>query len=213
MSSLRLLDARVARREHEHIFIIRPCKRCGERFEHCRGCEPGRLYCQSCSPLATRERERRAHKTYYRSDEGREQHHHEEHERRKRRRREARQQDLQGGRDRRCAPEEGQIQVASSASRLAAEEPSDGPVPECGGIDQPPVFDMGRAEGRSEAASREAARVEWTVVAWPGCAAAARRLLETEVACPFCGRRGVVKRVLTLGQWKRWGRGRGQGWK
>jgi hypothetical protein len=212
VSSLRL-RARVARREHEHILIIRPCKRCGEPFQHCRGCEPGRLYCLACSPLASRERERKAHKTYYRSDEGREQHHYEEHERRKRRRWEARQQVLQGGRDRRCAPEDGRLQVVASASRSAGEEPSDGPVPEHRGIEQTSVLGTGTAEGGNEEANREVGTVEWTVVAWPGCAAAARRLLETEVACPFCGRSGVVRRVLTLDQWRRLGRARGARWK
>jgi hypothetical protein len=210
VSSLRLLDARVARRKHEHIFIIRPCQRCGQPFQHCRGCEPGRLYCLACSPLASRERQRRAHETYYDSVEGRQQHHHEEHERRKRRRGETKQKAMEGGRDRRCALPEGRLQVVASASSQAAEEPSGEPIPEHRSVDRTSASGNGSREEPSGEPGREPASVEWTVVAWPGLLAAARRLLGTEVTCPLCGRRGIVKRVLALDQWKPVGSTRGQ---
>jgi hypothetical protein len=214
VSSLRLPDARVAHREHEHVFIIRPCERCGQPLQQCRGCEPGRRYCLSCSPLACRERGRRAHKTYYGSVDGRRQHHREEHERRKRRRREARRQGFEGGRDRRCTGLEGRLQVISAASRVAAEEPSDEErAGERQGVEETSAVDAWTPGKAHRGASREVGSVEWTVVAWPGFLAAARRVLGTEVACPFCGRRGVVRRVLALDQWRCLGGARGQRWK
>jgi hypothetical protein len=44
-------------------------------------------------------------------------------------------------------------------------------------------------------------QVEWTLVAWPGLLAAGKRLLGAEVACPYCGRSGRVRRVLALKEW------------
>ena len=49
------------------------CERCHEPFIYCGSCEPGRLYCQACSALASRGREHDAHDTYYGSPQGREQ--------------------------------------------------------------------------------------------------------------------------------------------
>lgn len=175
MSSLRPLTS-VARAHELHVLCLKPCKRCGLPFEHCRVCEPGRLYCIECSPIAARERERKSHREYYRgSHEGRKQHHDEEHRRRKRRREERKAGE--GGRDRRCGGLEGRLQVLPTAARIAAEEPSGD-----------------RADS---------APVEWTLVAWPGLLAAAQRLLGTERACPFCKRTGRVARVIALEQWRR----------
>ena len=169
MSRLRLLDTRVA--HVDHVICLRACNRCGEGFTCCRRCQPGRLYCERCAPAARRERERGAHRTYYRgSEEGRRQHHDEEHERRKRRR-----QERQGGRDRRSAGESKSVEEPL-AVEVAAEEPTGAPV-------------------------AKQQKVEWTLVAWPGLLAAGKRLLGAEVACPFCGRSGRVRRVLALGDW------------
>jgi hypothetical protein len=176
VSSLRRL-VRVAQGHELHVLCLKPCKRCGEPFEHCRSCEPGRLYCLECAPIASRERERRAHRTYRHSPEGKQQHHDEEHERRKRRRKE-RKAGGPGGRDRRCVVPSGRLQVVSAAARSAAEEP------------------------RSDR-MRESPPVEWILVAWPGLLALARRLLGTEMVCPFCGRVGRVVRLVALDEWRR----------
>lgn len=49
------------------------CWRCHEPFLFCVSCEPGRLYCEACSFLASRERKSDANRTYYDSSQGREQ--------------------------------------------------------------------------------------------------------------------------------------------
>jgi hypothetical protein len=169
VSSLRLLDTRVA--HVVHVLCLRQCGRCGEGFTCCRSCQPGRLYCERCAPAARRERERRAHQTYYRdSVEGRRQHHDEEHQRRKRRRKER-----QGGRDRR-------------------------PAGDSKSVEEPGVLEVGREESTGAPVAKQH-QVEWTLVAWPGLLAAGERLLGAEVVCPFCGRSGRVRRVLALRDW------------
>jgi len=171
VSSFRPLDIRVA---HEiHVLCLRPCKRCLQPFECCRSCQPGRVYCEPCSVVAQREREREAHKTYRNSAEGRRQHHDEEHRRRKRRR-----EEQKGGRDRRTDEGGTELQVTPKAGAEAFEEARGGPLPELGAV-------------------------EWVVLAWPGLQAAARRLEGAEATCPFCGRSGRVARVVTLEQWQR----------
>jgi hypothetical protein len=210
----------VARREHQQVLVLKPCRRCGEPFAYCHSCTPGRRYCDLCSPLARREREKRAHDTYYGSVEGRQQHHQEEHERRKRRRREAREAALVGGRDRRCVPVEGGLHGVTAAVREAAEEScgesssstmEEAPAREessgrsaSGLRGAEPVSPTGREDASepSHTPDHEPPSVEWTLVAWPGLLAEARRLLGTEVGCPHCGRRGIVKCVLAVAQWR-----------
>lgn len=185
MSSLRRLDS-VA--HHDHVLCLRPCQRCCEPFESCHSCQPGRLYCDPCAPLAQRERRRRAHRTYYRSPEGRRQHHDEEHDRRKRRRRE---RNSVGGRDRRPVERPASIWVAPSIGEPAAEPPD--------------VF-VALAKPRSGPAAPHTIG-RWTLVAWPGLYAEARRRLGTVVSCPLCGRSGLVAEVLSLRQWRRRSKG------
>lgn len=116
MSSLRPLDARVAKAE----LFLKSCERegCQQAFLHCRSREPGRRYCPECSPLAKKERERRAGKKYRSSPEGQEQHRDEERQRRER---------LRSVGDRRCGRDEGQVQTraTTAAYQAAVEEKRD----------------------------------------------------------------------------------------
>ena len=83
--------------------------------------------------------------------------------------------------DRRCEPNEGQIQVlvATAAHKLTVEEPDDEP------------------------ARREGEQVEWILVVWPTLVAIAQQMLGEEVACPCCGRNGHIAEVVELASWKR----------
>jgi hypothetical protein len=152
------------------VLFYRLCQRCQRPFLHCRAREPGRLYCREvCSAAARTEREQRARRKYRKSPEGLEQHCDEEV-----RRRERRQLERMG--DRRLEPEQGQLQrVATAALERRREEKRDEPRPE---PDE---------------------QVEWLVVAWPGLLREAATLLGEMVACPCCGRRGVVVRVVEIG--------------
>lgn len=186
MSSPRRLT-RVARAQHLHVLLLKVCKRCGKAFKHCRSCEPGRLYCTECSPLAAREREQKAHRRYYReTPEGRRQHHDEEHERRKRRCLERKGATL-GGRDRRCAPVQGRLEMLATAAHQAAQEPRRVPL-------------------------SHRAPVEWLLVAWPGLLAAARRQLGAKEACTLCGRQGWVRRVVPLEVYRQQHKSRRRRW-
>lgn len=163
MSSLRPLDL-VAKAE----LFFKRCERecCRRAFLYCHSREPGRLYCLECSPIAKKEREQKARKKYRQSPEGREQHCDEEDRRR------------QFGRvgDRRCAPEQGQVQLCATTAgyEVAVEEKSD---------------------ARPE--------LEWVLVAWPGLLAIAEQMLGAQVRCPCCGRQGRVTEVLELDEWHR----------
>jgi hypothetical protein len=106
------------------------------------------------------------------------------------------------GRDRRCAQPEGPLQVPALASSPADQERSDEIVRDPGSIDRTSGPCSGsREEPSAESRGGELASVEWTMVAWPGLLATARRRLGAEVVCPTCGRRGIIKRVLALAQW------------
>jgi hypothetical protein len=99
-----------------HVLFLVPCGVCGEPFQFCRSCEPGRRYCsEECSLLAKQACVRRARKKYRLSPEGRAQHRDEEAERRERRHAE------RVG-DRRCPDERVSVQVV--AAQVAA-EPAD----------------------------------------------------------------------------------------
>lgn len=50
-------------------------------------------------------------------------------------------------------------------------------------------------------APRTVEPLEWLLVAWPELLAAATWMLGSAVACPGCGRRGVVARVVSLDDW------------
>lgn len=50
-------------------------------------------------------------------------------------------------------------------------------------------------------APRSVEPLEWLLVAWPELLAAATWLLGSSVACPGCGRRGVVVRVVSMDAW------------
>lgn len=153
---------------------LRPCKRCGEPFLYCHSREPGRRYCAECAAPARKERERKARQAYRASPEGIEQHRDEEEKRRERRR-------VERVGDRRRPEQLGQLQVRTTAAAfVSAEEPSHAPS----GVDGSRVL-------------------EWSLVVWPGLLEAARLLLGTEVACPFCGREGRVVRVFELLDWDR----------
>jgi hypothetical protein len=156
------------------VLFYRACKRCQRAFFYCRGRQPGRLYCgEECSTGAREDRERRAHKKYRESPEGIEQHRDEEAERRERRQ-------LERVGDRRCESEQGQLQTVATTAPYArgVEEKCDAPRRE------------------------QDERVEWLVVAWPGLLIRAAELLGRQVACPCCGRRGPVVRVVELDDWR-----------
>lgn len=156
------------------VLFYRPCKRCQRGFLYCRGREPGRLYCsEECSAGATEDRERRARKKYRGSPEGVEQHRDEEADRRERRQ-------LERVGDRRTEPEKGQLQTVTTTAPYvrSVEEKRDAP----------------RRDGGE--------RMEWILVAWPGLLIHAAQLLDTQVACPCCGRRGTVVQVVELDEWR-----------
>jgi len=155
------------------VLFYRPCGRCQRAFFYCRGREPGRLYCgEECSAGAKEDRERRARKKYRESPDGIEQHRDEEAERRERRQ-------LERVGDRRTELERGQLQ------RLATTAPYERGVEE--------KRDVPRRDGGES--------MEWILVAWPGLLARAAELLDTQVECPCCGRRGTVVRVVELDDW------------
>ena len=163
------------------VLFLRPCQRCQRAYLHCRSREPGRLYCVACSLPARKEREKRARRNYREQDYGKEQHRDEEAERRERHR-------LCGVGDRRCDEEQGRLQVAVATASV-------------------PVV----REAASGSVRRTTRKVEWLLVAWPGLLAAAARLLGAQVACPCCGRMGLVARVLLLETWREARRRRGCG--
>lgn len=157
----------------EEVLFYRPCKRCTQGFLYCRAREPGRLYCDDCRTPAQKERERRARKHYRNSPEGHEQHCDEQQRWRER------QRERVG--DRRLEVDEGQIEMLGNAApyERAKEEPRDEPTQA-----HPTVEPL-----------------EWLLVAWPELLAAANKQLGLSVACPGCGRRGVVVRVVSLDDW------------
>lgn len=156
------------------VLFYRPCKRCQRAFFYCRGREPGRLYCgEECSAGAKQERERRARKKYRDCPEGREQHRDEEADRRERRQ-------LERVGDRRTELEKSQLQ------RVATTAP----------------FERGVEEKRDAPRRDVGEWVEWILVAWPGLLTHAAQLLDTQVGCPCCGRRGTVVRVVELDDWR-----------
>lgn len=161
------------------ILFYRPCKRCERGFFYCRSREPGRRYCCDCATPAKKERERRARKRYRRSPEGLEQHRDQEAERRER-------QQLERVGDRRFEQATDRVQVLAPTAPYARAEkgPSDAPT------SQPPPIQP-----------RSVEPLEWLLVAWPELLAAATQLLGSLVACPRCGRRGVVVRVVPLDGW------------
>jgi hypothetical protein len=112
-------------------------------------------------------------KKYRDSPEGREQHRDEESERRER-------QQLEPVGDRRLEPGHGQLQAVATAAPYARADEED----------------------RDGADADQGERVEWVLVAWPGACAEAERLLGAQATCPWCGRRGVVARVVSLDDWR-----------
>ncbi len=155
------------------VLFYRPCKRCQQGFFYCRGLEPGRRYCsEACATEATEEREQRARKKYRDSPEGREQHRDEEIERRERRR-------LERVGDRRLEAAHGELQIVSAAA----------------------PFERAVEEKRDEEPGTDN-QVEWLLVVWPSLLAEAERWLGTEVACPGCARKGIVRRVVGLDDWR-----------
>ncbi len=154
------------------ILCFRSCKRCHRPFWYCHGREPGRRYCQECSPRAKEEREKKARRNYRDSPEGREQHSDEEDRRRKK----VRELSVRMG-DRRRATEMDELRspATTAASERAVEEAEDVP-------------------------KEEGDRVEWVLVAWPGLLSAAAALLGAELACPFSGLVGRVVEVVGVGE-------------
>ena len=80
-------------------------------------------------------------------------------------------------------PKEDQISVMESIEMPPAVEPDDALRP------------------------RKLSEIKWLLVVWPGLLAAAEELLGRHVACPFCGRRGLVLRAVRLHIWRRRGSG------
>jgi hypothetical protein len=119
---------------------------------------------------------RRARTKYNARDtaEGLEAHRLEEAERRRRRARE-------GVGDHRCAAKPNGLLLASFTAQAVVTETSDAIL----------------------VAPASASAVEWLLVAWPELFAAARERQGTEATCSFCGRRGVIIRVVSLDYWRR----------
>lgn len=59
------------------------------------------------------------------------------------------------------------------------------------------------AVAESDDAPQRVDEVEWLLVVWPGLLAIAERWLGEHVACPFCGHRGRVGRVVGWEDWRR----------
>jgi hypothetical protein len=155
------------------VLFYRPCKRCQQGFLYCRGREPGRRYCgEECAAAATEERVKKARQTYRDSPEGQEQHRDEEIERRKRRR-------LERVGDRRLEPAHGELQIVSAAA----------------------PFERAVEEKRDEEPGTDR-QLEWLLVVWPSLLTEAESWLGTEVACPGCARKGIVRRVVGLDDWR-----------
>jgi hypothetical protein len=181
------------------VLFTRPCERCGEPFDYCGSCQPGRLYHGEACSRAAREESAQAARAKYNdreSEEGREAHRLEEADRRDRHAREC-------VGDHRLQALAGTLQVPSSAAYQAAAEVRDGAltIPAA-----PPTLGVpGRCAGSAEP-QVDTARptlTEWTLVAWPELLPAARRRLGTEAPCPFCGRRGRIVRVVSRDEWRR----------
>ena len=181
------------------MLFTRPCERCGEPFDYCGICQPGRLYDGEACSRAAREESARAARAKYNdreSEEGREAHRLEEAARRERLAKERvgdhRLQVLADG-----------LQVPALAAHQAAAEVRDDTLmapadPQTLGTPEPFA---GSAEPQVGVASP--VPTEWTLVAWPKLLSAAGRRLGTEASCPFCGRRGRIVRVVSLDDWRR----------
>lgn len=209
------------------------CSRCGNTFVCMRAVAPGQLYCTACSAVASRERKGKAHRTYYGSPDGQEQRRDEERERRQRlaekhgavagsmpdascideSRSTVEPQTTEGSMgDRRPGQQPDGLQVAPTAFPPvggADQEPCGGSTlsatPSSASTD-PPSSDGAPASSGDDATAAQAApdhEFEWTMVAWPDLLAAARERLGTLVACPVCGRSGIVTEVATLDEWYR----------
>jgi hypothetical protein len=180
-----------------HVQFFRPCKRCGEPFEFCGACEPGRLYCgDACSKAAREESVRQARDKYNDrgSEEGREAHRIEEADRRERRR----------VGDQRRREQAGRVEMLAAAAYRAAEEASNEvSVPFASPL-APSLPSLGDPRGANDrAASATTAPTEWVLVAWPELLAQAQQRLGTEASCRFCSRRGQIVRVISIEEWRR----------
>lgn len=177
---------------------MRPCAGCGESFDFCGSCQPGRRYCGAvCSEAARDESVRQARAKYSArdSDEGLKAHRIEEADRRTRRAAE------RVG-DHRCDLESGDLKLPPSTAPHAATEVSDAslvcPVspPTLGAFEQARPPDEPRP-------SAPMAGLEWVLVAWPELLAAAQGRQGSEATCPFCGRQGRVAQVVSVDEWRR----------
>lgn len=181
------------------MLFTRPCERCGEPFDYCGSCQPGRLYDGEACSRAARTESVRAVRAKYNdrdSEEGREAHRLEEAARRERLAKE------RVG-DHRLQVLVGRLQVPASAAYQAAAEVGDGAlttpaVPQTLGAPEPGAGSAELAVGTARCAP-----TRWTLVAWPELLRTARRRLGTEARCPFCGRCGQIVRVVALDDWRR----------
>ena len=154
------------------VLFYRPCKRCQQGFFYCRR-EPGRRYCgEECAGEATEERVQKARQKYRDSPEGREQHRDEESERRQRHR-------LDRVGDRRLEPAHGELQIVATTA----------------------PFKRALKE-RDAKPDKSDGQLEWLLVVWPSLLTEAEGWLGLELACPVCGRKGIVGRVAGLDDWR-----------
>ena len=194
----------MAHRKHQpsHVLFTRPCEWCGEPFDYCGSCQPGRLYGDEACSNAAREESTRAARAKYNdreSEEGREAHRLEEATRRERLA-QKRVGDLriQVQADGLLMPSSAAHQAAAEASNDTLMAPADpailgAPEPCATHVEPPP-------DGPRPPPTEPA---EWTLVACPGLLDAAQRRLGTEAQCPFCGRHGRIVRVVSLDHWRR----------
>ena len=169
--------------------FTRGCPRCGDAFDYCGSCQPGRVYCgENCSKPVRAVSVRGAQVRYNarETEEGRRAHREEEQKRR----------GAKGVGDHRCGAGVVELQGSPAAGRPGGEEINEARA-------QPvPAGPAAAIAAPAEHAASEDAR-EWVLVAWPEVLEEARSRLGHEAACPFCGRSGRIVRVVAREEWRR----------
>ncbi len=99
--------------------------------------------------------------------------------------------------DRRCVGQKGDQQRSSVTAPNAVVEDSDATSnKQTDFAPLPPVF--------LSPAREEPEPIEWILVVPPDLLGAAQQRAGTDATCPFCGRRGRIRRVVSSEQWRRW---------
>lgn len=99
--------------------------------------------------------------------------------------------------DRRCVGQQDDRQRSSVTAPNAVVEDSD--VTSSKQTDFAPLPPVSLSPAREEPEP-----IEWILVVPPDLLGAAQQRAGTEAICPFCGRRGRIRRVVSSEQWRRW---------